>query len=140
MQLSARQQIGGNSPLPRRAALDDAAGWGSLNVTGGARIIGAGKRRCRKTTGGYQSLWMPRMALGPRLLLNKQNENGPVSRCEGRVFCATTQAPLVQASFRNCLADPHRSPLFLIKTGTNFLKGSIQTPGKDELQTEYLFA
>jgi hypothetical protein len=69
MQLSARQQMGGNSPLPRRAALDDAAGWGSLHVTGGARIIGADKRRCQNTTGGYQSLWMPRMALGPRLQL-----------------------------------------------------------------------
>jgi len=68
---------------------------------------------------------------GPRLLLNKQHENGPVSR---------GARPLVQASFRNCLADPHRSPLFLIKTGTNFLKGSIQTAGKDELRQEYLFA
>jgi len=25
---------------------DDAAGWGSLHIIGGARIIGAGKRRC----------------------------------------------------------------------------------------------
>jgi hypothetical protein len=53
---------------------------GSLHVTSGVRIIGAGKRRCRNTTGGYQSLWTPRVALGPRLLLNKQHENGPVSR------------------------------------------------------------
>jgi hypothetical protein len=43
----------------------------------------AGKRRCRNTTGGYQSLWTPRVALGPRLLLNKQHENGPVSRGPG---------------------------------------------------------
>jgi len=55
---------------------DDAAGWGSLHVTGGARIIGAGKQRCRNTTGGFQSLWMPRVVLGPRLLLNKQHEAG----------------------------------------------------------------
>src|SRR4029077_19996667 len=103
---------------------NDAAGCGSLHVTGGARIIGARKRRCRHTTGGSQSLWKPRVALDP----------------EGRVFCAPTHARSFKHRSRNCLADPHRSPLFLIKTGTNFLKGSIQTPGKDELRQEYLFA
>ncbi|MGA8959614.1 MAG: hypothetical protein WB475_05330, partial [Pseudolabrys sp.] len=39
-----------------------------------------GKRRRRNTTGGYQSLWTSRVALGPRQLLNKQHENGPVFR------------------------------------------------------------
>jgi hypothetical protein len=106
---------------------NDAAGWGSLHVTGGARIIGAGKQWCRNTTGGYQSLWMPRVALGPRLQLKAG-------------FFARRLRSARSSIVPNCLADPHRSPLFLIKTGTNFLKGSIQTAGKDELRQEYLFA
>jgi hypothetical protein len=48
---------------------DDAAEWAVCMSPGDARIIRAGKRRCRNTTGGYQSLWTPRVALGPRLQL-----------------------------------------------------------------------
>jgi hypothetical protein len=95
---------------------------------GDARIIRAGKRRCRNTTGGYQSLWTPRVALGPRLQL------------KAGFFARRPKRRSFKHRFRNCLADPHRSPLFLIKTVTNFLKGSIQTLGKDELRQEYLFA
>ena len=79
------------------------------------------------------------MALDLQLLSNTSEGSRPVSRVDAP-DSGTSEWRMVRASFRICLADPHRSPLFLIKTGTNFLKGSIQTAGKDELRQEYLFA
>ena len=49
---------------------------GSLHVIGGARIIGAGKRRCRNTTGGYQLLW----TCGAGSASAKRQGNGLLSR------------------------------------------------------------
>ena len=64
---------------PRGRPADDAAGWRSLHVIGGARIIGAatGGAEARRAV---SNRYGRRCGAGPRLLLNKQHENGPVSR------------------------------------------------------------